>query len=182
MSNGYVLPGNIASVHNVSFDDMFNKNAKFRFPPDRAGLIIALQSACKHYKAPADISTLEFLSTFSTEKIYYMLQTMLCDLARGARYGEIFIEEKSMDEQPPQNETDRAAPPQVTLDMTFAEAVELYQQILKSRDGLRMSLEDGSSALTGFFFGWLDAGLTKLAAAVPPEIKHTKSGGGEKPY
>lgn len=77
-------------------------------------------------------------------------------------------------------------PNAVTLSLKPERATELFGSGLRSCSGLRQALLAGKYTDAGYYFGWLDAVLTEVAAACPKEIKEgahltIRSGGGQKP-
>lgn len=69
------------------------------------------------------------------------------------------------------NETGEIKHPHVTLTLNASEAEVLYVQMLRARDGLRNAIRANNGGDIGYFFGWLDACMTKLADNCPQSVK-----------
>ena len=87
------------------------------------------------------------------------------------------------------NETEHAY---VTLTLRQFEAEKLYVEMIRARNGLRESIRKGHIGDAGYFFGWLDACMTKMADNCPQRVKRQAmdeargdarplGGGGNKP-
>lgn len=62
----------------------------------------------------------------------------------------------------------------VTLDMTVEDARELFAKIVNARNAAVNALLGETDVIeAGFYLGWLDSLLTKLASVCPDEIKTT---------
>lgn len=58
----------------------------------------------------------------------------------------------------------------VQLDLTDEEATLLWCRFVRARDGLRKALKKQNLGDAGYYFGWLDAELTKLKEATPANL------------
>lgn len=76
----YKLPSGLASVSNVAMSDLMNQGATPVLPNSRNELETALMESWRHYQVP-------------DETLIYLLETTLCDLARGATYDIHFVED-----------------------------------------------------------------------------------------
>ena len=59
----------------------------------------------------------------------------------------------------------------IEFNITQEEANKLYARLVQARNGLRKAIDDNNIGNIGFFFGWLDADLTKVVQSLPDSIK-----------
>lgn len=61
--------------------------------------------------------------------------------------------------------------PGTMLDLNPYEAERLFAELVRARNGVRNAIRANNIADIGFFFGWLDASLTKVADSCPQSVK-----------
>lgn len=69
-----------------------------------------------------------------------------------------------------ENEQSIVSEIELNVPISLEDARELYARLVRSRDGLRQAIADDEPGNIGYFFGWLDADLTTLAALMPATL------------